>query len=179
MPCGSSDGTYNGVYPSEPIFFSNSSAQHLGLTTIRNMLSWYKTLPGDLQSAVYGFTLLNEPGLGVVKGHRFPGIPTNKPIIDWLTQAVSVYKSMMGPSPPLLYMNLHESAFPGGNAFNEMGQAMTTMGLSGIPWAVFDVHHYFSWGGAHGAGIPAANCSTELTRCDGTLSSHCYSTMYV
>ena len=80
---------------------------------------------------------------------------------------------MMGPSPrPLLYMNLHESAFPGGNAFNEMGQAMTTMGLSGVPWAVFDVHHYFSWGGAHGAGIPAANCSTdaELTRCNATDS---------
>jgi hypothetical protein len=27
MPCGSSDGTYNGVFPANPHFFSNSSAQ--------------------------------------------------------------------------------------------------------------------------------------------------------
>ena len=31
MPCGSSDGTYNGVYPSDPTFFSNTSARALGL----------------------------------------------------------------------------------------------------------------------------------------------------
>ena len=42
-----------------------------------------------------------------------------------------------------------------------MAAAAASMGLADKPWAVFDVHHYFSWGGPTGAGIPAANCSTD------------------
>jgi len=71
MPCGSSDGTYNGVFPRNPQFFSNTTAKAIGLGVIRNMLSWYKDLPADLQSTVWAFTLLNEPGLGRENGNFF------------------------------------------------------------------------------------------------------------
>ena len=35
-------------------------------------------------------------------------------------------------------------AFPGGDALNQMGKACSEWGLGGQPWAVLDVHHYFS-----------------------------------
>lgn len=153
------------------------------------MLEWYTNLPLDLQPAVHGFTLLNEPGLGKVahgsgggaSGIR-PGVTPlpggNASVVAWLAQAVQAYTSTIlpyhhhhhrddvvgeGPQspqspllPPLLYMNLHESAFPvikgggGGSASSSMAQmasAAAGMGLANKPWAVFDVHHYFSWGG--------------------------------
>ena len=126
MPCGSSDGTYNGVFPRNPQFFSNTTAKAIGLGVIRNMLSWYKDLPADLQSTVWAFTLLNEPGLGVVNGgdgtggsHVRPGntaLPNNKPVLAWLGEAVQVFKQELSALiasksavMPLLYMNLHES----------------------------------------------------------------------
>ena len=43
--------------------------------------------------------------------------------------------------------------------------------LKGKPWAVFDVHLYFTWGGADGAGIPAANCSTDVELKDYVTAS--------
>jgi hypothetical protein len=128
MPCGASDGTYNGVFPADPIFFSNSSAQALGLTVIKNMMAWYKGLPNDLiaDKTVWAFTLLNEPGLGVVQGGSpgprvgNTGIADNKPILAWLKKALNVYDEAIAPCSsgahplpgmtdcPLLYMNLHE-----------------------------------------------------------------------
>jgi hypothetical protein len=81
-----------GVFPSDPVFFSNSSARELGLLVVRNMLSWYKGLRPELQAAVYGFTLLNEPGLGVVRGGAPPprpgntALPDNQLILRWLAQ---------------------------------------------------------------------------------------------
>ena len=179
MPCGSSDGTYNGIFPANPQFFSNASARALGLDVVRNMMNWYRSLPDDLQPTVWGFTLLNEPGLGVVssgagingggvrKGNT--ALPDNKPVLQWLGQAVAIFKGALtdltgaprGPNMPLLYMNLHESAFPGPDSLGQMGEACKAFGLSGMPWAVFDVHHYFSWGGSDGTGIPAQNCSTD------------------
>ena len=187
MPCGSSDGTYNGVFPADPVFFSNTSAQALGLSVVRNMMSWYTSLPADLQPTVWAFTLLNEPGLGVVSsGSGINGggvrkgntaLPNNKPVIAWLAQAVEIFKAELtagasgaprGPNMPLLYMNLHESAFPGVDSLGQMGRACKeSFGLAGMPCAVFDVHHYFSWGGPDGSGIPAQNCST-----DAELSSY-------
>jgi hypothetical protein len=88
MPCGASDGTYNGVYPEDPIFFQNSTATTKGLTVVENMLSWYTKLPADLQTTVHGFTLLNEPGLGKVGNTRSGVTPLprgNTSVIGFLT----------------------------------------------------------------------------------------------
>merc|ERR1719450_53194 len=41
----------------------------------------------------------------------------------------------------------------------QMASAYAQMGLSGKTWAIFDVHHYFSWD--WGNGIPAPNCTTN------------------
>ena len=138
------------------------------------MLEWYKALPAELSAAVHGFTLLNEPGLGLVPGgapRPRPGVTPlsdNAPVVAWLTAAVHLYMSELGglletAGAPLLYMNLHESAFPPtGNQSSifAMAAAAAAMGLAGRPWAVFDVHHYFSWTGG-GSGIPAENCSSN------------------
>lgn len=190
MPCGSSDGTYNGVFPAEPLFFANSSARALGLDVIRNMLGWFEALPPALQETIYGFTLLNEPGLGLVKGggpppragerpcraaptpsHSAPPRPCvlvllrrmalsncgvfvvspphavnthalldNSLILQWLAEAAGLYKTELvakreaAKKPvPLLYMNLHEAAFPGKDPHGQMGAAMKVRFLVGEP----------------------------------------------
>ena len=171
MPCGSSDGTYNGVFPEDPVFFSNSSARAMGLGVIRNMMSWYKTLGAkNLGKSIYGFTLLNEPGLGVVHGGSPPprsgntGLPDNSIIVEWLAEATGIFKQAIqsqNPVAPLLYLNLHASAFPGADPMGQMGKAAARIGLAHEPWAVLDVHEYFAWDGG-GGGIPAANCSTDM-----------------
>lgn len=157
MPCGSSDGTYNGIYPNKPVFYSNAS--QLGLDVVGNMMDWWKDLSSDLKDVVHGFTVLNEPGLGMVGS--LPG--GNASIVAWLKEAVQKFEDVAlnaDVPPPLLYMNLHESAFPGKNSLEQMAEVYQDMGLSGKDWAVFDVHHYFSWGGK-GNGIPAENCTTD------------------
>jgi hypothetical protein len=72
-----------------------------------------------------------------------------------------VYRQELGhlQRVPLLWMNLHSSAFPGADPIDQMAAAAENMSLGGTPWAVFDVHHYFSWD--HRAGIPPQNCSTD------------------
>merc|ERR1740121_3461121 len=63
----------------------------------------------------------------------------------------------------MLYMNLHESAFPpteNASSIEQMASVYADLGLAAKPWAVYDVHHYFSWGGT-GSGIPADNCVTD------------------
>ena len=110
MPCGSSDGTYNGVFPETPLFFSNEKAQAMGLGVVSNMLSWYKNLSPKQQAAVHGFTLMNEPGHQMVPSI----IPTAAPIVNWLRNAVTIYESKVVtgvPNPPLLYLNLIGTAF--------------------------------------------------------------------
>ena len=171
MPCGSSDGTYNGVYPADPIFFTDPNARELGLRVIRNMIDWYLGLPEDLfDGTVWGFTVLNEPGLGLILPDRRPGVTglaNAAPVVSWLTEAVALFEQALHPEGPAsvdgpkLYMNLVEVAFPGDDTYDQMAAAMAAMGLSDRPWAVFDVHHYFAWGGMDGSGIPPDACATE------------------
>eukprot|EP01065_Artemidia_motanka_P035653 TRINITY_DN43553_c0_g1_i1.p1 TRINITY_DN43553_c0_g1~~TRINITY_DN43553_c0_g1_i1.p1 ORF type:complete len:520 (+),score=145.98 TRINITY_DN43553_c0_g1_i1:58-1560(+) len=172
MPCGSADGTYNGVFPKDPIFFLNAKARAKGVEVVRNMVRWYKGLPDDLKAAVHGFTVLNEPGHLIVEP-LVPGRPrvtggNLSVVLSWLSAAVDAYEAELSPSassaPPLLYMNLIETAFMGGDPdalWQRLASAAgQTLGLANKPWAVLDVHHYFAWGG-NGSGIPPENCSTE------------------
>jgi len=187
MPCGSSDGTYNGVFPADPTFFGNASARARGLGVVRTMLRWYAALEPALRRAVHGFTLLNEPGLGLVPGGTpgpRPGVTPlaggNASVVAWLGSAVEVFEELavVGTAvaagnddahQPLLYMNLHQAAFPplpaalgGASSIEQMAGAMAGWGLSGKPWAVLDVHQYLAWSG-DGRGVPAANCSSDET----------------
>lgn len=108
------------------------------------MLGWYTALPAALQDVVYGFTVLNEPGLGVVSGGGPPprpgntGLPDNSLILQWLAEAVGIYKASVvntrtaaKQQVPLLYMNMHESAFPGIDPHGQMGAAMQVRPTSG------------------------------------------------
>lgn len=62
FPCGSSVGTYNGVFPAHCKFWENKTASKNGLALVENMLFWFDDLDGDLKAVVHGFTLMNEPG---------------------------------------------------------------------------------------------------------------------
>jgi len=174
MPCGAADGTYNGVFPLPPVFFTHPGAKEYGLQIASNMLRWYRALPASLQGVIQGFTLLNEPGHLLVPAY----MPNAQPIMEWLVQAVDIYRSEVvehvpaGQQVPLLFMNLIETAFPGGctlsNGTNAtdpvdcMTFAMAVdMKLANTSWAVFDVHHYFAWDG--GSGISDSDCNTSAT----------------
>ena len=161
MPCGSADGTYNGVFPQKPLFFENATAQSIGLQVIDNMLSWYNALNPARRAAVYGFTLLNEPGHLMVPGM----IPTAAPIVSWLRDAVALYEKKVVTgveSPPMLLMNLIGTAFNYPACSDQVACMVNVtavdLDLAHKDWAVFDVHHYFAWDG--GSGIPMQNCST-------------------
>jgi hypothetical protein len=124
----------------------------------------------DGEHIVLGLGLVPSVPGGAVRPGVTP-LPNNRSITSWLAAAVDLYKEDVvaaaeasGAYTPLLYMNLHQAAFPAASFELEIAQmagAAAEMGLSQVPWAVYDVHNYFAWGGPDGGGIPAGNCDTD------------------
>jgi hypothetical protein len=141
MPCGQSDGTYNGIFPEPPIFWEREDAKDYALEVITNMLSWYSDLPSDMQDVIHGFTLVNEPA------HLLPQYKDQ--VVDWLgNHAVPLFsRHFQGYPNKYLYVNLIETMLTSDqpDRIQQLAQVMQEIGLSGKDWAVLDVHRYFAW----------------------------------
>ena len=53
------DGSYSGIFPSDPMFFSDPNLQQQGYDVLNNMCDFYSGLETDLQDVVTGMTLMN------------------------------------------------------------------------------------------------------------------------
>ena len=54
-------GSYSGIFPSDPKFFSDTDLQQQGFDVLNNMFDFYSALDSDLKELVTGMTLMNEP----------------------------------------------------------------------------------------------------------------------
>ena len=54
-------GSYSGIFPSDPMFFSDPNLQQQGYDVLNNMCDFYSGLESNLQDVVTGMTLMNEP----------------------------------------------------------------------------------------------------------------------
>jgi len=150
-PGGSSDGTYNGIYPNAPMFWTETSK--LGNTTYKlydaghlistAMIKWVEGLDAKTRVAVAGITVMNEPA------HLLKGKVDEDKVLLWLTEAADVFRNSMLPARGVkLYMNVIETAFADFDGkvapwwigiFSEDERAL---------WAVMDLHHYLAWTGS-------------------------------
>jgi len=140
MPGGSSDGTYNGVWPLPPKFWdaSNHGADNYR-TIVGGLIAWAEELPtrnATAAAALYGITPMNEPGLGMnLDSSAKLGV---------LSVGVELFRASRLPSAGVkLLVNLI-------NLPDDLVRSWWLQQTSEderAQWAVLDIHHYVAWPG--------------------------------
>lgn len=177
LPGGSSQGTYNGVWPAPPKFWDEKSAvgDHVvklteaGLMITQAMINWVEGLGAKERQAVKGLTLMNEPGhLSAVDGFNDPPWASEEQILGWLAEAGAQFRKSSLPSLGIkLYMNMIETAFKDFYVTVPKWWNKTFTENEQQRWAVMDIHWYTAWGGGGSSG---RTVSGGAYYCDEPLS---------
>lgn len=175
MPGGSSDGTYNGVWPKAPVFWSEKSKlgsspqklTDLGHLIFKKMLDWIaeEGLSGGglRDGAVMGVTPMNEPGLSMSIEPR--------QIFDWLGGAVDIFEESKviksnGAIPGVsVYLNLI------GMSPGEMQGFFNGFSANQKDWLVCDVHHYMAWDRGCCGTSPEGGCAYDCANTGGAIDN--------
>lgn len=148
MPGGSADGTFNGVWPNPPVFWSSSvnGASNMrlteaGLRIANALIKWVENLDPVLQQAVGGLTLMNEPA----HMSALSKFASESQILDWLAAGAELFRKSKLPDLGVqLYVNIIGTAFPGWQVpWDWWTQTFSQAERSS--WAIIDVHWYGAW----------------------------------
>ena len=85
FPGGSSQGSYSGIFPEEPMFWKDEGLQSSGLTIVQNLCDFYNTLDKDIKQGVTGITIMNEPAHGLSNEESLT-------MQSWLPKAIDIYR---------------------------------------------------------------------------------------
>jgi len=174
FPGGSSDGTYNGIWPLSPVFWhsqvkvgdQNTSLQDAGLMIVQSLISWVEGLDGVARDAVGGVTIMNEPAhLSFGKGFA-----DEAATLAWLAKGSEFFRKSALPSRGVkLYMNLIETAFEQDTFWDKVPSwwRNSFSSAESNTWAVIDMHWYSAWGGASCSGRTS---SGGAYLCNGSIS---------
>jgi len=152
MPGGSSDGTYNGVWPHEPAFWTANAVlgggafplRTVGLWVVAALIGWIESLDKEARTVVSGITVMNEPAHMAAS----LGFAEEREVLSWIEAAADLFRQSSLPKQGLkLYVNMIETGFMDfwgtvgpwwHNVFSKAEREK---------WAVFDVHWYTAWDG--------------------------------
>jgi len=159
FPGGSSQGTYNGIWPEDPKFwndFTQNSAngQEMPLTDVGQMvvgslINWVENLPAEEFRAVAGLTLMNEPA----HLSAYASWANEPQVLDWLAKASDQFrKSTLPASGVKMYLNVIGTAFRDFNAVVPPWFHATFSATEQREWAVADIHWYSAWSGEEASG---------------------------
>ena len=155
FPGGSSEGTYNGIWPLKPVFWKEkmkvgtqeTSGQTAGLLIVQKAMQWLGSLQGDALAGVEGISPMNEPGhLSAILPEPFAPLDE---VLAWLSQTMHMFKNSTLPAKgKKLYMQIIETAFPDNSFWNVFPQwwLQQTSVTDRDTWAVADIHWYTAWG---------------------------------
>jgi hypothetical protein len=172
---GSSNGTFNGIWPRVPMFWqetfkigkTNTTLSEAGLRVARALIEWTEGLSEERLQAVAGLTLMNEPAHLSWGGSK--GWANKDAMLDWLAAASDLFRQSTLPQRGVrLYVNLVETAFAhwGGDfSASVPGWWRSTFSADERrQWAVMDRHKYYAWdpscSGCDGKQCPWS-CSTS------------------
>mmetsp|Transcript_23095 Transcript_23095/g.41729 ORF Transcript_23095/g.41729 Transcript_23095/m.41729 type:complete len:590 (-) Transcript_23095:181-1950(-) len=154
FPGGSQSGTYNGVFPLSPVFWTaqtriKPSADVLlrdtGRWIVHGLIRWIEALDADLKSVISGLTPMNEPGHGNLWGHFAP----EWEMMAWLESVSDLFRNSTLPGHGIkLYVNFDDSAW---HNFYGTVPAWFMKAFSQEErktWVVADRHYYMAWDGA-------------------------------
>jgi len=156
-PGGSSEGTFNGVWPEKPAMWRESPTfgnrairlRDVGVKVAQKLIHWVESLPELERSAVAGISPMNEPA------HLSWGTAdwgTHEDVLPWYAEVAGHFKNSQLPNQGVkLYVQLINTAFPNwGNDFIETIKPWYD-GLFTAEeqqhWAVMDHHWYSAWTG--------------------------------
>jgi hypothetical protein len=167
FPGGSSDGTYNGVWPNKPAFWQHNaklgnrsvSLSQAGLWVAKALISWVESLDEQEQSAVAGVTLMNEPAhLAAIDT---PTFASESDVLAWLAASSDIFRNSSLPQKgKKLYVQIIETAFKnfGGTVIPWWNRTFSETEQKS--WAVIDRHWYAAW---------SNTCSGQVTEGGGYL----------
>jgi len=152
LPGGSSDGTYNSVWPHRPAFWKEKSnvgdtsiaLKAAGLWIVAALIGWIESLDEKAQSAISGLTVMNEPAHMAAS----VGFADEASVLQWLESAAQLFRRSHLPRRGMkLYVNLIETAFK--NFWGSVGPwwPKAFSKAERHTWAVFDTHWYTAWDG--------------------------------
>jgi len=173
-PGGSSEGTFNGVWPKHPLFWTAMQSidgkpayQQNFQTIFGSLVNWADKLvtdskKADIAAGLGGLTPMNEPAhlFGIHAGCSASeswGITSYTQVLDTLQLAIDQFgKSALPNKDPKknvkLYMNVIETMYNGhGNVMQDFGNWWKGIATADQrqKWAVLDMHHYVAWDSAH------------------------------
>ncbi|GIQ81942.1 hypothetical protein KIPB_002989 [Kipferlia bialata] len=154
FPGGSTEGSYNGIFPADPVFFTSDDLMAQGFDIVTNLCDLYLDLPASTRAGVTGFTLMNEPAQGLGWQSDF--------MQAWLRSATDIYRQKIAnfvSDVPKLYTNLIGNSITNEAMLIWMDDTFTEEELA--DWAVLDVHSYYAWD------WPASGCY------DGSCAYEC------
>jgi len=156
FPSGSSQGTYNGIYPNPPQFWWNTSQigntsiklRDAGLWVVEALVKWVEGLDPQARSAVGGITVMNEPGHLLKPSFNPPTSVNPQTLLGWIAKAANIFRQSALPSRGVkLYVNLIETAIEHFTNVVKPWWIKTFTEAERNLWAVFDNHHYLAWAG--------------------------------
>jgi hypothetical protein len=174
---GSSNGTYSGVWPERPVFwtsnfaFGNTSQSlfEAGLWIAGALIAWVEKLDQLHLNATLGVSLMNEPAhLSVGRNWA-----QENQVLDWLSKAGDLFRRSSLPGKGVkLYVNIVDTAFHNwGAGFREVVPPWWRLTFSAEErrsWAVIDGHKYWAWdaqcaGCTGGGSLCAWECDSDLS----------------
>jgi len=161
FPGGSSQGTYNGIWPADPKFWLDSTTigsafgredkllTDVGHMVVQGLIDWVEGLPAEEFRVVAGLTLMNEPA-HLSAGESWAEEPQ---VLSWLAAAGDQFRQSSLPAKGVkMYMNIIETAFKDFDAVVPQWWSETFTETEQREWAVADIHWYSAWAGEGGSG---------------------------
>jgi len=160
FPGGSSEGTYNGIWPLQPVFWNSSTTvgqdEHhnvpltdAGHMIVNALIHWVESLGEVERSTVSGITVMNEPAHMSAWGHW----ASESQVLAWLATASDAFRQSKLPTwGTKLYMNVIETAFKNFDGTVAPWWVKTFSQDERTIWAVMDRHWYSAWGGGGSSG---------------------------
>jgi len=182
MPGGSSEGTYNGVWPSLPMFWMFNDTIGNGQTTLRHagqlvsqaLIDWVDTFNSVDMKGIVGLTLMNEPAHQLASAS--PPWASQLDVLAWLEESSGRFRHSRLPSRGVkLYVNVIETAFHNFDATVGKWWNSKFSSEERNTWAVIDRHHYNAWGGSTCSGRTVSGgayyCDQPLEEINKTIHS--------
>mmetsp|Transcript_3767 Transcript_3767/g.11517 ORF Transcript_3767/g.11517 Transcript_3767/m.11517 type:complete len:551 (+) Transcript_3767:2-1654(+) len=154
LPGGSSKGTYNGVYPLDPVFWTafakigndSTPLETVGLQIAEAMIRWVESMDDKTRSGVAGLTFMNEPGH--MNAYATPQFAKDRQILEWLAASADLFRRSSLPTMGVrLYVNVVETALHNFDSVVPQWWEQTFSVQERRTWAVIDRHWYAAWSG--------------------------------
>eukprot|EP00438_Fugacium_kawagutii_P016714 Skav227658 [mRNA] locus=scaffold58:549357:552997:- [translate_table: standard] len=148
FPGGSSQGTYNGVWPNTPAFWKNKTRvgntelQQVGLWVVSAAVNWLEELTEEAKEGLLGLTVMNEPA-HLNSGSHFAD---EEDVLNWLADAAQIFRiSSLPQQGKKLYMQMIDTAFKNFTETMVPWFFATFSDSERFSWVVADQHWYTAW----------------------------------